>query len=1001
MRPLVPSPGGIPLAFARTPFSKDVYRDALPFGLTVAEIARTIPDLPDRFWTHGCATLSFVYNGRAYCDLVPRKMWSSLRLSEKPVEVRLDLHIRLGGGGGGGSGGHKSVLALVASIAVVAASAAISGGALAPFVGGGLLAAGSTSSALLAAGVGILGGLAVQALTPPPTFDRGDKPEKERTLGSASASGNQLEPGGVIPRVIGTFRAFPSFGCMPLVDIDGDDEIVEAVFVASGPHKWQNIRVDGVPIGSDHAYAFQTREGWDDDTPITLVMRQGFTEAPLLELSSAKVDPTDQVSLQNQAIPTNSLPKWHTVITRLAPDEVWLTLAFPEGGFRDDQEPILIPVRLRIRRRGTVDYINFPEIHFRWDGSSPFKRMIKLKWTDDPDSMPTPLAEYAPVHAYKVVPAQNLAPVGIGGWTADAYFSGGSGDDLLSLATFATSKVRHTALYEERVEFYLGSSFDPFATFSNMPSPETVGSVWEIQSMRGQSIKVSAFTPATYEYDDDFNGVFDLFGYYDDGAHRLFGGQKRSHSKIIITRVASVWNEHPIAGTGLALLAVTARNKAVQGVSALLSGYVPDWNGSSWTDWRTTSRPAAHYRYILAGGLNVDPLPEELLDDAGLVAWRTRCSLDDLRCDMIADGRNLDELLKVVASCGFARPRQSEFWGVVQDRDRSAEAPVQIFTPRNSARLSYQKAFPLLPHGLRVRYRDRTREYEDAPVLTVYDEGYSADGAGGTLPAERLEEITYDGITDEIAARARATFDMAQSRLRATVYSLEVDAEGLVATRGDLFGLQHDILARSAGFARVKEKILESGNVIGLRLDSKIPTAIGGDFFSIPDLFTCPDIFAPEGTTGIAIRMKDGSGLIVEQELSDPTGYTDEVEFETPFLDPGDALDEGCLIASGELGTEYLRLILSDVQPAPDLRASLTGLDEAPGLWPEPTDAVIAASSGSYTSVGFAVTLVRGSGNPVIAALSGTYSGVGASVGLVVGGNTDNSFDASFDSSFD
>lgn len=952
MRPLVPSPGGIPLAYARTPFAKDVHRDVLPFGLTVTEMLREVPDLPDRFWTEGVVCANFVYCGKAYSEPVPRPMWPFLRLEEKPVRVTVTMHLPLGfggGGGGQGGGGHKSTFALIASIALLAATTAISAGALGP-AGVGLFATGflatSQGAAVLAAGVGIIGGLAIAALSPPPSLQRSANNSDDRTLGSASASGNQLEPGGVIPRVVGTFRASPSFACPPLVDIDGDDQIVEAIFAMSGPHKWDQIRIDKIPIESDEAFQHETREGFDSDLPLTLVTRQGFTETPNLELSEhvIKLDDTDvKQQLKDQAVPANSVPKFHTIISRRSPDEIWITVLFPEGMiFADDDGSMLVPVRLRMRQRGGVPtWINFPEIHFRFRGSTPFRKMIKLKWIDAPaDPLPTPEVGFAPTAAYKLVPTQTVDPIGSGGWTADSYFSAGAGNDVYDADhADGVTNVRNVALFDDRVEFYLGTGASSGASFPRVPPDDEgfdiaddFGVVWEIQATRGMPIAPSFFNSETYVYVDD---VIDFFGWHmEDGNAVVADSAVNAHSKIVIQSIASVWNEYPIAGPGLALLAIKAKNKAVQNVSALLSGYVPDWNGSSWSGWNVTSNPAPHYRYILTGDVNADPLPPALVDDTSLVEWRTRCATDRLTCDMIADGRNAQELLQVLAGCGFARPRQSEVWGVVQDRDRSGEAVVQMFTPINSRDFRFNKAFPVLPHGLRVRYADASRDYEEAPELIVYADGYNADGSGGKLQAQRLEQVTYDGVTTGLNAANRAAFDLAQARLRSTFYSASVDAEALVSTNGDLVGVQHDILARQAGFARVKEKVTDGSFVTGLVLNSKIPTALGADFFSIPDLFTCPDIFALEGTTGIAIRLKDGSGTVIAQELSDPLGYVDEITFTTPIADPGDdLLGPDCLVASGELGSEYLRAILTGVEPGPDLTASLSFLDEAPALW--------------------------------------------------------------------
>jgi hypothetical protein len=199
--------------------------------------------------------------------------------------------------------------------------------------------------------------------------------------------------------------------------------------------------------------------------------------------------------------------------------------------------------------------------------------------------------------------------------------------------------------------------------------------------------------------------------------------------------------------------------------------------------------------------------------------------------------------------------------------------------------------------------------------MIVYAEGYNGDGSGGMIAATKLEQVSYDGLVTEDANLRRATFDLAQARLRATFYSFQVDAEVLTNTNGDLIGVQHDILTTSAGFARIKGKLGDGmGNLVGLLLDSVVPVDIA---------------------SGIAIRYRDGSGTITLKVLQTEAEETDTVTFFTPFADPGDdEIGEGCLVTVGEVGSEFLRLILTDIEPGEDLTANVTCIDEAPELFP-------------------------------------------------------------------
>lgn len=906
---------GIPVAYAREPFARSVFRDVMPAGLSLEEVARRVPDLPDRFWERGVICVSG--------EPVAREWWPRVRpRQDGPLPVSVTLHVPLRGGGEGG-GGSKSTFSLVASIALIAATTAISGGALGPgglAIAGGFFAAGSTSATVLAAGVGILGGLAVSALSPPPRLPRGDQPEGGQALGSASASGNIVDPGGVIPRVIGTHRVYPPLACQPLVDLVSGEEIVEAVFCLNGPHKWEDVRVDDVPISTIPNTSSQQREGFSSDSALTLVTRQAHTDGQPIELDAH--DFAQDGTLEDQSTPGNSLPEWNTKATRLGPEEVKEHLLF--ASLNSSLDPTAyrgFVIRIRMRPVGETTWVNLPEIHYWGRSSTPFRKAIELLWDTSP-GVAAPASTGFCV-AFLEVPTQTATPTGIGGWTADSYFDDTVGDSYMYSGNTGSTRVRRVVMGKHFVRFYLGHNASTFPTDVK----------WELQIRRGFTYARDDFDITAYEISGLAGGTFvhDFFGYYNvAGTYYAGGSPNTSNDATTLIRNISVWNELPLAaGSKIAALAITAKNRALQRVSALASGYVPDWDGADWTGGATTtsSNPVPHYRNMLVGTLNVDPLPEALVDNDVLVDWRARCIAQGYECNMIADGQTLEDLLRVVAGCGYARPRQSDLWAVMQDYDRSAESPVQVFSPRNMADFSWRKAFPRRPHGLRLRYRDSSNDYEEADELIVYDEGYSAANA------TRLEAASYDGLVTEAAVSARAAFDLAQARLRDVFYSGRCDAEALVAVRGDLVGVQHDIIHHQAGFGYVLEKETSGGNVTGLVLDTLVPqVGSDGDVFALEDVFAPSDVFSLGGQTGVCVRLKDGT-FIVKEALVLETGEFATITFLQPFADPGDDLEEGCFVTTGLLGYEYKRLILADVQPGEDLTAELTFVDEAPTLF--------------------------------------------------------------------
>ncbi|MDZ4382796.1 MAG: hypothetical protein U0942_15805 [Parvibaculum sp.] len=904
-----------PVAWAPPFGSGPVFRDLRRPGQSIAEIVASVPGLPARFATRGVVCV----NG----EIVPRAMWAHVRPkpSSEIVPVAVTLHLPLAGGGGGSKG--KNIFALVAAIALAIVTYGVSTGAIAGGLTGATAAGGATlASTALAAGIGLAGSLAIAALTAPPGLSGPGAAEGAASAErqSASLSGNMLQPGAAIPRVIGTHKIFPPFACEPLVTIDGDDEYVEAVYCLAGPHQLDDIRVNDAPVEESENVDYELREGRRGDAPISIVTRQGRTITPNIELSNIKVDPGDKSGnqLAHQSTPARDLPVWHTVVSREAPDEIHVHLQLIEGLY-DSSAPdatVFLPVRIRFRKKGDSAWVNGPEFHIAESKPSRLNVSVNFKWESAPSPLPNPATDRGVIRAYKEVPAQTIVPA-FDGWSADSYFSAGAGNDYLDVSTLGSSNVRNISIGSNDLTLYLDEGTFPKGRY-------------EIQFKAGAAINETDFAKATYQTGGQ---VRSPFGYRLDSPMYRPADEQDKGRRCVLARVVSIWNEHPIAAKGLALIAIKAKNQSINSVSVRASGYVRDWDGSGWNDWTLSSNPAPHYADILSGRENIDPLPDDLRDDASIVAWRTDCATNGYECNMVVEGEGLDDTLRTVAACGYALKRQSEVWGVALDNDKSAEAPVQVFTPRNMADFKWTKAFARLPDGLRAVFRDEDSEYDEQEVI-VYADGY----AGG--PDGRLEEIRYDGLTSRGLVEVRAGFDQAQARARSTFYSGKVSAEYLAATKGDLVAVQHDVLNRIAGAGRIKSVTLDEDEafVTAIGLDSEIDIVNEPDMHAVTDMRAVADMRNVGVTTGIAVRRSDGATSV--HALSNATGSSAALVLDTPAeaeeidIDgtPVPAIAEGCLVASGPASKEYRRLIVFDIEPDTDLNAEITFIDEAPGL---------------------------------------------------------------------
>lgn len=671
-----------------------------------------------------------------------------------------------------------------------------------------------------------------------------------------------------------------------------------------------------------------------------LVTRYGKSGAPNILLSKHRISNDEATQgtrdkLSNQSVPQLSLPQSQSVTIRGRQlDEVWVTLGF-QGLFYTEDDPDFeqdwffgIPFRVRVRALGSAEWVQCPEFHIHERRTASFPRLIVFRWDSD-TTMPSGVPNEVPPErkgwkaAYSSVPVQNVAPVGIGGWTADDHFYAGSGDTYMTADNFDTTGLRNMRMSTERVEFFLDGLVDK-------------GSI-EVEIRRGQLYVADEFTYSTYNLSTDppadnlSDGIYDLFGYATLNAtdEVVILKQSNASDQVVIARTSAVWNEAPVARKGeFAAIYVQATGRSLDALSVEASGLVPDWDGEEWTGLNVTSNPAPHYRDVLTGRLNDNRIPESMVNDETLLEWRQRCLDLNFQCNAVFSSEQVDRVLEVIASCGYARPRQAELWDVAQDRDFSNTAPVQMFNPRNMRGFRWEKAFLRhRPDGLRVRFNDADDDYVER-TLVVPRLGVIAPAAG------RLEEIRYDGIVYEIDAVFKAVYDQQQVIDRFTFYYGEVDAEILVCRRGDLVLVQHDTMSSVAGFSRVLDVSGTDGDVASITLDGSV-SPIDSFFESSPVFFEEPtDFFTND--VGVAIRLKDGTVIMFNAEVSED-GFT-----LTPTAELGnyntDMLERECLVSTGRLLRSTRRMLVYDIRPRGDLSAEVTFVDEAPDLWqfPEP-----------------------------------------------------------------
>jgi hypothetical protein len=360
----------------------------------------------------------------------------------------------------------------------------------------------------------------------------------------------------------------------------------------------------------------------------------------------------------------------------------------------------------------------------------------------------------------------------------------------------------------------------------------------------------------------------------------------------------------PLARTAVRIKASDQLNNVVDTFSAVVHRVALDWSGGTW-NLGPTSNPAAMFRHVLQGPSNRRPVPDSEIDIVRLQEWSDFCRNIGCECNMIVDfPTSVRELLQIVAGTGRASLDNVDGkWSVVIDGPRPF--PVQHFTPRNSKGFSAEKLFPDRAHAWRVRFNDRNHNWRAAERI-VYAEGF------GPSNSTKFEQHDFIGVTSPAQAVHLATHQLRSQALQPEQWNFEVDFEHLVANRGDLVLMTHDVLLVGVASGRIKQRLEGAGGVIlGFIADEELLMETGIEY-------------------GVSIRTVD-NGMVTRQVTRSVGMPLTQVMFQGD-LDPG-LVDNGDLFAFGHLGAETVRGQIKRIKRSGDLAARLSVLPYTDALW--------------------------------------------------------------------
>jgi len=284
---------------------------------------------------------------------------------------------------------------------------------------------------------------------------------------------------------------------------------------------------------------------------------------------------------------------------------------------------------------------------------------------------------------------------------------------------------------------------------------------------------------------------------------------------------------------GLRIRATAQISGTVDRLSVIVANLIPVWNGSAEVI-QQSSNPGHLYIWFLRGDFNSDGsqrfgagLSDDEIDLDGLREWAVWCDDNDLTFNAIIDTpQTIYETLQQIAAAGRASPQLAlTKMSVVFDEE--SRLPIQAFGMASIIKDSFKVTYATdnLPTEVIVKYIDEDRNYEKnevrQSVINLQDE---------VLPSNPVE-IELFGVTNLSQAGREANLIAASFVFRRRVIEFTVDIENLIATRGDVILIGHDLTSWSDSGR------LTSGTVSQLTLDKSV-TVGSGSFITIRD----PDI---------------------------------------------------------------------------------------------------------------------------------------------------------------
>jgi len=892
------APGSLRLiAHPRLSLDKDRRDLTLPAGLTLEACLRHI-------WTRVEGVHArVVIDGR----VIERAEWGTFLVASGSVVTARAI---LGDGGEGG----KSALRIVAMLGLVAVSIFTAGGGLAGLAGliGGAgawagMVGGSIGAALAGAAISVAGSLAINVLISPPRprlSDLSGGDNSSPTL-SLTGSSNAFAPYAPIPRVCGTHRIYPPLAGRTFTEIVGADQYLRLLFCFGyGPLELDDLRIGTTPLDQFDGVELELRYGFADDTPLTLFPNDVFEESLSIKLTPTFEQRNSQPNAKELSVdvtfPSGLGEQTKNFGFQAFPVNVWVE--YRQVGDPDWIQ--LIEVAKAARRTTNFTGVN-NDLVFEARTVGAVGNSISVVFTprtsvtgpnvqvsvQTPDGRPGSLVRGTIITVFYRLTVTTANAV------ISAIQAHAQADSLITVETapgntgtgIIPTKPLTRADHSGTFTFQLAGGANVVPAFvAQGPTQKQLrlSRRWPVETVGEYEVQVRA-VESNVPLPDSFFVLRDVYW----------------------TTLRTIQNDPPTTTQGLSFVAMRIKatgqlNGTVDQFNALATSLLPDWDGTEWV-LGPTSNPASIYRDVLQGTANRRPKSDAQLDLPAIQAFHDHCrthqfafnavidfstTVKQLRQDVLAAGRGTFHLFDMKYSVLF---------------ERAQDTPVHLITSRNASSPTWRKRFIDLPHAMRVRYVDEQSDYRQNERI-VYADGYSA--ANATIFEDAEAGL---GVTHERQVFVMKRRELAEVQLRADDYTVQMDFEHLLFTRGDRVEYQADLVLAALSSGRLLDVTLDgNGSVSACVVDEPVVMEEGVDY---------------------GMRIRTATGMQCVGRLVTVGGTQTSLAF-SPSIPASSDVAIGDLYTFGLFGHESVSCIVKSIRPGADHMATVSLLDYAPAI---------------------------------------------------------------------